>query len=82
MARHDAERDVIWEKGAEVPALDPCDWRVDHLCRLMRYGDFGLAGAEYGWTICEIDGSLLDLPLENGATAAPVAFATLRRNAA
>jgi len=78
MPRERAERNIAWTRGAEVPALDPGDWRVDHLCRLMRYADYNNRNAEFGWTIAEVAVADLDEPGEGAERVLrPVSFATL-----
>ena len=42
---------TLWEDSAEVPGLDPAEWRMDQLGRLMNFGDLGASWSIYGWTI-------------------------------
>lgn len=42
---------AVWQKGAEVPPLDPAEWRQDEYGSLIRYHDHGDRSSPYGWEI-------------------------------
>ncbi|WP_342360031.1 hypothetical protein [Terrarubrum flagellatum] len=69
-----ATRAAAWALGGEVPLLDAEEWRIDHLGRMMRFGDFLKPEAEFGWEIATIERGLLDGETGGPLIDAPVAY--------
>lgn len=44
----------VWRKGRPIAGYDPTIWRHDAYGRVIRFGDYGKRGAEYGWEIDHI----------------------------
>jgi len=51
LATEELHRRSVWEKGREIPGLDPRVWRADRYGSRLKYEDHGNRNSLYGWEI-------------------------------
>lgn len=50
----ETSKQVVWQKGHEIPTFDPNVWRHDICGAVMKYEEHGNTNSQHGWEIDHI----------------------------